>query len=353
MLGLGMGGIQDNSDAEIEAIIRKAMAHGVNYFDLCCGASNVFAPFGKAISGRRDQVYLQMHLGAVYNAKGEYAWTRSLEAMKKTFAWELATLSTDYADMGFLHCVDDDEDYEALVSSGALEYLQALKANGTVRHIGFSSHTPSVAQMILDTGLCDMMMFSINPAYDFGRDEDSGADVTDARFSLFRRCEAEGVGICVMKPFHAGKLLDGKASPFHTALTINQCLQYALDRPGVLTVVPGVRSMKDLDALLGYIDASGAEKDYSVLGGFTAETALGSCVYCNHCQPCPAGIDVGLVNKYYDLAQAGDRLAVGHYEKLSVKASACVHCGHCDSRCPFKVNQSGRMKTIAAYFERK
>lgn len=77
---------------------------------------------------------------------------------------------------------------------------------------------------------------------------------------------------------------------------------------------------------------------------------LGHCVYCNHCQPCPAGIDIGLVNKYYDLSRSGDRMAHDHYSKLTVRADACLSCGHCDRRCPFKVHQQSKMKEIAAYF---
>ena len=89
---------------------------------------------------------------------------------------------------------------------------------------------------------------------------------------------------------------------------------------------------------------------YSVIGGFTADTVTGTCVYCNHCQPCPAGIDIGLANKYYDLALAGDAIAANHYTKLTVKASACLQCGHCESRCPFSVKQMERMEKISAYF---
>lgn len=349
-LGLGMGGIQKSSEEEIEAIIRTAFAHGINYFDLCAGAKKVYAPFGRAIAGHRGNVFLQMHFGAVYNAKGDYAWSRNLDEIKQTFAWELKTLGTDYTDMGFLHCVDEDSDYEDLVTSGALDYLKELKERGTVHHIGFSSHTPSVANRILDTGLVDMMMFSINPAYDFEKGDAYGIGSVSERAELFRRCERDGIGISVMKPFHGGKLLDGKSSPFGKALTRYQCIQYALDRPGVLTVVPGVRSMKDLEQLLGFADAPKEERDYSLIGGFTAASAYGNCVYCNHCQPCPAGIDVGLVNKYYDLAQAGDKMAESHYEKLAVKADACIGCGHCDNRCPFRVSQSERMKKISKYF---
>ena len=350
VLGLGMGGIQGSPGEEIEHTIRHAIENGINFFDLCAGGKSVYAPFGRAIAGQRDKVFLQLHFGAVYNEKGESGWSRDPDEIKRTFAWELETLGTDYADIGFLHCVDEDEDYDKLVLSGLWDHLIALKKHGIVRHIGFSSHTPSVANRILDTELVDMMMFSINPAYDFERGDALGIGSVSERAELFRRCEAMGIGISVMKTFYAGKLLDAKTSPFHHALTKAQCIQYALDRPSVLTVVPGIRGMRDLEELLLTRNASLEERDYAILGSLTAESVSGNCVYCNHCQPCPAGIDAGLVNQYYDLSLAGDRMAYSHYHKLTVKADACLHCGHCDDRCPFHVRQSERMAHIDYYF---
>lgn len=353
VLGLGMGGIQQCPDAEIEQVIRTAVESGINFFDLCAGAKNVYEPFGRAIAGQRDKVLFQLHFGAVYNKNGEYGWSRDLTQIRETVEWELQALGTDYADFGFLHCVDEVHDYEELVSSGVFDHLKKMKEEGKVRYIGFSSHTPSVAERILDTGVVDMMMFSVNPAYDLEQGDDYGIGSTSERAALLRRCEAEGVGISVMKPFHGGKLLDEKTSPFKKAMTKYQCIRYALDRPGVLSVVPGVRSLKDLNELLGFDKASAEETDYSMIGQFTPEAALGNCVYCNHCQPCPAGIDIGLVNKYYDLALAGDAMAANHYEKLTVRADACIGCGHCDRRCPFHTAQSERMKEIAAYFGKR
>ncbi len=349
VLGLGMGGIQHTPAEEIEAIIRKAIAHGINFFDLCAGGA-VYAPFGRAIQGQREKVFLQVHFGAVYDENGEYGWCRDFETIKKTFQWELETLGTDYADFGFLHCVDTHEDFDKLLEIGLLDYLKELKAAGKVRHIGFSSHTPAVANRIIDTGLVDMMMFSINPAYDFEKGDEYGIGSVSERRALFARCQKEGVGISVMKPFFAGQLLSAEQSPFGVALSHNQCLQYAIDRPGILVAVPGVQTMEHLDTLLGFLNADSAEKDYSIIASFTADTITGTCVYCNHCQPCPAGIDIGLVNKYYDLALAGDALAVSHYDKLSITADACLQCGHCDNRCPFGVAQGARMLKIAEKF---
>ncbi len=349
VLGLGMGGIQHTPADEIEAIIRKAIAHGINYFDLCAGGA-VYAPFGRAIRGQREKVFLQMHFGAVYDENGEYGWCRDFETIRKTFDWELETLGTDYADFGFLHCVDTHEDFDKLTEIGLVDYLKQLKAEGRVRHIGFSSHTPAVANRIIDTGIADMMMFSINPAYDFEKGDEYGIGSVSERRALFARCQTEGIGISVMKPFFAGQLLTADQSPFGVALSHNQCLQYAIDRPGVLVALPGVQTMAHLDTVLDFLEASDADKDYSIIASFTADTVTGTCVYCNHCQPCPAGIDIGLVNKYYDLALAGDTLAVNHYDKLSVTAEACLQCGHCDSRCPFGVAQGARMLEIAKRF---
>lgn len=133
-------------------------------------------------------------------------------------------------------------------------------------------------------------------------------------------------------------------------MTEYQCIQYALDKPGVLTVLPGVRDRKDLKRILGFLQATAEERDYSILGSFAPQDASGVCVYCNHCQPCPAGLDVGLINKYYDLARAGDVLAHDHYSNLEKTAGDCVSCGHCDSRCPFHVAQSQHMEEIRSYF---
>ena len=349
VLGLGMGGIGLTPPEEIEAIVRKAMAHGINFFDLCT-AGATYAPVGRAIRGKREEVFLQCHFGAVYDENGEYGWCRDFDTIQKAFHWELETLGTDYVDFGFLHCVDELEDFDKLCEIGVLDLLKELKAQGVVHHIGFSSHTPEVANRIIDTGLIDMMMFSINPAYDFEKGDNLGIGSVKERFELFRRCQREGVGISVMKPFFAGRLLSADQSPFGTALTHSQCLQYAIDRPGVLVAVPGVQTMAHLDQLLKFLTATDEEKDYSVIGSFTADTICGTCVYCNHCQPCPAGIDIGLVNKYYDLALAGDTIAANHDTTLSVNADACLHCGHCESRCPFGVKQESRMEEIARYF---
>ena len=351
VVGLGTSYIAETEEKEALEALGYAYEHGINFADLATADAKTFFYYGKALASVRKDMYYQVHFGANY-VNGKYGWTTDLETVKVSVDGQLRALKTDYIDYGFIHCLDGKKDWEAYQKGHVLEYLLELKKQGIVRAIGLSSHTPGLVQEILDTGLIDQLMFSINPGYDY-QHGDYARGSSGERMELYRRCESEGVGITVMKPFSGGQLLDKKTSPFGKALTQYQCIQYVLDKPGVLTVVPGIRNREDVEKLLGFFDVSSEERDYSVLGTFAPKDATGACVYCNHCQPCPAGLNVGLINKYYDLALAGDTMAVDHYEKLEIKASDCISCGHCDRRCPFHVDQTSRMKRIAEYFKKQ
>lgn len=348
VVGLGTSVVGERSVKNVADTVTYALDQGVNYIDLAGGHAAIFPGIGQALAGRRKDAYLQLHFGADYTS-GEYGWNPSLEGVKKSVAWQLENLKTDYIDFGFMHCLDEAGDLRAYEKNGVLQYLLDLKAQGVVHHIGLSTHAPKLANLVLDMGILDMMMFSINPMYDYGHGDYSIGSASE-RYRLYTRCEKEGVGISVMKPFNAGQLLSSKTSPFGRALTPAQCIQYALDRPAVLTVMQGAADIAQLKENLAFLTASNEERDYSVISSLTPHDTQGTCVYCKHCQPCPVGLDIGLINKYYDLAKLGDVLAREHYLTLEKTTSDCVGCGHCDSRCPFSVAQSRRMEEIRDYF---
>ena len=348
VIGLGPSYISDTPQKEAVAALVCAHENGINFADLATAGASTFGYYGEAFSSCRKEMIYQVHFGANYET-GEYGWTTELETVKRQIDWQLKELKTDYVDYGYIHCLDTSSDWDAYRDNGVLDFLLEMKKTGAVRHIGVSSHTPALANQVLDAGVADQLMFSINAGYDYQQGEYARGSGKE-RMELYRRCEREGVGISVMKPFSGGQLLDAAASPFGRALTPYQCIQYALDKPGVLTVLPGIRGAEDVKQLLGFFEASSEEKDYSVLGTFTPKDMTGTCVYCNHCQPCPAGLNIGLINKYYDLAKAGDAMAAKHYGKLEKTASDCIGCGHCDRRCPFHAAQSERMKEIEGYF---
>lgn len=348
VIGMGSSVVGEQTEKEIIETVEFALAAGINCFDMAGGHASIFPAYGKALAGRRKEAMLQVHFGANY-VTGEYGWTTNLDTIKKSIEWQLKNLNTDYIDFGFIHCLDEAPDLVTYEKNGALKFIMDLKSQGIVKYIGLSTHAPELANKVMDKNILDMLMFSINPMYDYGQGDfaiGSGSE----REALYRRCEKEGVGISVMKPFNAGQLLDAKKSPFRRALTTAQCIQYALDKPGVLTVLGGPGSKSELQGILAYFQATAEERDYSVISTFDTDEAVGKCVYCKHCHPCPAGLDIGLINKYYDLAAQGDALAREHYMTLEKTASGCINCGHCDRRCPFKVKQMKRMEEIRGYF---
>lgn len=348
IIGMGSAVIGAQPEQEIIDTVRLAVEKGINFFDMAGGHASIFEAYGKALKGIRDQVYLQVHFGANYTT-GEYGWTVDLDEVKTSVKWQLEKLQTDYIDFGFLHCLDEEKDLLAYKENGVLDYVLELKKQGVIRHIGLSSHSPVLVNKVLDMGIIDIVMFSINPLYDYGQG-DYGIGTSEERMNLYRRCDKEGVAISVMKPFCGGQLLDAAKSPFKAALTKNQCLQYVLDRPGVVTVVPGYGNQKELNEVMEYLTATAEECDYSVISAFTPEDAISKCVYCQHCHPCPMGLNIALINKYYDLTKLGDNLAKEHYLTLEKTACDCLQCGHCNDRCPFHVDQMARMQEIAAYF---
>ena len=161
ILGLGNSSMGASGEKEVEAAAALAVENGINYFDMAAADSVPFAPFGRAVEGCRDKVYFQVHFGAEYRT-GTYGWTLNPEKIKRSVDWQLKMLKTDYIDFGFIHCIDEAADLDKVISGGTLDYMKGLKADGVIRHIGLSSHTPEIVEKVLDMGLIDMLMFSIN-----------------------------------------------------------------------------------------------------------------------------------------------------------------------------------------------
>ncbi|MBQ1382322.1 MAG: aldo/keto reductase [Solobacterium sp.] len=348
-IGIGYSYMYEAGTEEAVRALRAAYEGGINYFDLAAGHGSSFPIYGEALNDVRDRIFYQIHFGADYTSES-YGWTLDPDTIMRSVEKQLNELRTDYIDYGFVHCLDSIADWNKYKDHGVYDRILELKKAGVVHHIGLSSHTPAVIQKVLDEAEIDMLMFSVNAAYDYGRG--TYGKHANERTAVYQRCAKEGIGISVMKPFSGGQLLTAEQSPFGRKMNIYQCMRYALDRPGVLTVLPGAQSTAQVKELLAYEEQPEEVTDYSLISSFAPPKEEGKCVYCNHCAPCPAGLDIALINKYYDLAKSGDGMALIHYRNLEKQASDCIQCGHCDHRCPFGVHQSARMQEIAAWMEK-
>ena len=237
---IGLGGEWFNglTAQESSAIVDAAQEKGINYIDIFMPQAPTRSNLGVALEGRREQFIIQGHLCTVFE-DGQYTRTRDIEKTKRSFEDLLERLHTTYIDVGMIHYVDSEEDFRTVFEGPILAYAKELKENGVIRHIGMSSHNPHIALQAVESGMVDVLMFSINPAYDMERAETdiydlmefkgmekSGLVVDEARQKLYSACEAAGVAITVMKPLGAGTLLKAESSPFGVAMTVPQCIQF-------------------------------------------------------------------------------------------------------------------------------
>ncbi|ADL34924.1 oxidoreductase aldo/keto reductase family [Butyrivibrio proteoclasticus B316] len=354
VIGLGASYASENLD-RIPQIIEMAIDNGINLFDTVMSVENAFKYYKDGLSNYARKSYkLQMHFGSNY-VDNRYCWSRDLETIKKGFDSQLELLGCEYADFGLVHCIDTLEDYDNVMNNGLWDYLLSLQKEGVIKEIGCSTHNPDILRKFIATGKIRLAMFSINMAYDYLNLGNYAIGTLEDRYNLYNECEQAGIALTVMKPFAGKRMLHADLNSFGEAFSVTQCIQYALDRPAVVSVLPGVANINELEGVLAFLYSSETERDYSKLYSLSEHYfhSGGECVYCNHCQPCPVHIDIGLVNKYYDLSRIGDKLADGHYDKLQVKADSCIMCGHCEQVCPFHVKQMKRMKDISDYYSKK
>jgi len=122
----------------------------------------------------------------------------------------------------------------------------------------------------------------------------------------------------------------------------------------VAAVMVGMQRISDVESAAAYENLSDAERDHSeALASLGMFQAGGRCMYCNHCLPCPARIDIAAVNKYLDLVLLDGRPADSvkqHYLSLDNTTEACIRCGACEKRCPFQVPVTDRMQRAAEIF---
>ena len=365
---IGFGGewLERHPEEESVALIRHAHALGINIIDCWMPDPKSRDIIGKAIAPCRGEWIVQGHIGSTWQG-GQYVRSRNVEQASAAFEDLVRRIGGGYIDLGMIHYIDSREEWDRVMNGDFIGYVRRLHAEGRIRHIGLSTHNPRIAKLAVETGFIEMILFSINPAFDmrpatedldtmFGEYDSALRGIDPERAALYRLCETQDVGITVMKGYFGGRLFDAKTSPFGVAFTPAQLLHYCLTRPGVASVLCGCDTPEQVDAAAAYETAGADERDYaSLLASAPMHACAGQCTYCGHCRPCPSRIDIAMVNKFYDLATQQPEVPASvrdHYLALEPGASACVACRACESRCPFGVAIADRMARAAELFGR-
>jgi predicted aldo/keto reductase-like oxidoreductase len=325
-------------------MLHYAIDHGVNYIDTAYpyhgGTSESLV--GQALAGGyRDKVLLATKLPC---------WmVNSREDMDRILATQLERLQTDHVDCYMLHGLDAAS-WAKMEQLGALEFLEAAKADGRIRYAGFSFHDDLAAfTPIVDAYRWDFCQIQYNYM-----DVDFQAGAAGLAYAADR-----GMAVIIMEPLKGGRLATTPPvsiqALWDTAPSKRRPVEWALrfvwDDRRVSLLLSGMSDMEQVKenvelASQGYPGALSRPEVAlieQVREAYRTRTAV-DCTGCRYCMPCPEGIDIPLVFRSFNDAGLFDALEMerenygfevrfGH----SAPASACAECGQCEEACPQKI----------------
>ena len=318
---LGFGGIPiQRIDAEgTRTLMRQLKDAGVNYIDTARGYTVSEEYLGYALEGIREDFVLATK-----------SMARTKEAMEADIATSLKNLRTDYIDLYQVHNPTPDQLKQVVAPGGALEALLEAKAAGKVGHLGVTAHSLDTFKMALEMDWVETIMFPYNIVESQGQD-------------LIHACAEKNIGFVCMKPLAGGAIEDATLA-----------LRYICANPDVTVVIPGMADPKELEQNIAAVaDTSPlTEEEQKKFQAVRDDLGTQFCRRCNYCQPCTAGISISnvfLFQGYLRRYGLGD-WAKNRYSALEKKASDCVDCGLCETRCPYNLPIREMLKAAAKDF---
>ncbi len=356
---LGLGAMRlpvlEGKDAQIDEpaaqeMVDYAMKHGVNYYDTAWGyhSGQSELALGRALARYpRESFYLATKFpGYDLNNMGR---------VEEIFEAQLKKCQVDYFDFYLFHNVCEmNIDAYLDPQYGIDAYLTAQKANGRIRHLGFSAHgsVPVMRRFLEAYGdhieFCQLQINYLDWTFQDAR----------AKVELLKEYN---IPVWVMEPLRGGRL--AKLGESHTrrlnALRPDEAtpawaFRFLQTIPEVTMILSGMSNMAQLQDNVHTFETEKplTEGELSELMEI-ADEILGRkalpCTACRYCTDhCPQGLDIpGLIGLYneHNFTEGGFiapmALAACPEEK---KPSACVGCRSCEAVCPQQIRISEVMK---------
>ena len=318
---LGFGGIPiQKVDAKVTRQLVEAMAEkGINYLDTARGYTVSEEYLGEALEGLRDKFILATK-----------SMNRTKEGMAADIEISLKNLRTDYIDVYQVHNPTVEQLEQVIAPGGALEALIEAKEAGKIGHIGLTGHSIEIFEKALELPWVETFMFPYNVVETQGEE-------------LMKKCTEKNIGFIVMKPLAGGAIEDADLA-----------LRFICANPDVSVVIPGMFDVKEIEQNLAACENEAPLSEEELAKIQEIRNRLGSnfCRRCNYCQPCAAGINISgafLFQGYLDRYGLAD-WARGRYAAMPKKASDCIECGVCETRCPYNLPIRKMLKEVAEKF---
>ena len=318
---LGFGGIPiQKVDAKTTRILMEDMvAKGINYIDTARGYTVSEEFLGEALEGLRDKFIIATK-----------SMARDKAGMAADIETSLKNLRTDYIDIYQVHNPNLEQLEQVLAPGGAMEALLEAKAAGKIGHIGLTGHTIGLFERAVELDWVETFMFPYNIVERQGEE-------------LMRKCTERNIGFIVMKPLAGGAIEDATLA-----------LRFISANPDVSVVIPGMYDLKEIEMNLAAVEDTTplTNEELQTMEAIRQDLGNNFCRRCNYCQPCSAGIDISgvfILKGYLDRYGLGD-WAKQRYTTHKHKASECLECGVCESRCPYNLPIQDMLKDAANKF---
>lgn len=318
---LGLGGIPiQRIDAEgTRTLIQQMVEKGINYIDTARGYTVSEEYLGYALEGVRDKFVLATK-----------SMSRDKASMERDIGISCKNLRTDYIDLYQVHNPSLKELEQVVAPGGALEALLEARSAGKIGHIGLTAHSLEVFEKALTYDWVETIMFPYNIVENQGEE-------------LIHRAAQQNVGFIVMKPLAGGAIENATLAMRY----LNQC-------PDVSVVIPGMADAAELEQnLAAMADTSPlTQQELEEMDKIRRSLGTQFCRRCNYCAPCTVGIpipSVFLMQGYLTRYNLED-WARQRYATLGAKASDCIQCGACETRCPYHLPIREMLKKAAQQF---
>jgi len=227
-ISFGGGGIS-NPD-----VVTRAVERGVNYFDTSPDYSRTGSEqvIGTALKPHRDKVFIASKF---CTADGHLPKDTPVGDIIQSVEGSLRRLQTDYLDVCIIH---ECNTLERLMAPTFHEAFDRLKAQGKVRFLGVSSHTPNLEQVMrhaVDSGRFQMLLV----AYNFK----NWPDLT----TIFRDAHARGVGVVAMKTLKGAQATVLKDFADRSQAFSQAAFKWVLGNPHVSGLVVTIRDFEQID----------------------------------------------------------------------------------------------------------
>ena len=372
----GEDGRNHINQEEVNRLVDFALEHGVNYFDtspVYLGGDSERAT-AEALNRHPREEWLIATKLSIFNPT-------PYDDCVKMYRRSFEIFKTDHIDYYLLHAISDLDDYKnRFENCGIVDFLLKEREAGRIRHFGFSFHGHQ-------KGFDDMMALHEKYHWDFVQiqmnyldwEHPSGRN-TRADY-LYQELDKRGIPIVIMEPLRGGALaeipsqLTDRLKGIEPERSIaSWAFRYVGSFPRVMCALSGMTYMEhlqdNLETFLDFqpLDDEGKKLLWRVADEMT-DYPLVSCTACQYCMPCPYGINIPGIFKFYnDNITAGTYVASKEqegYARMRRKyllayneaiptvrqADHCIACGRCESLCPQNIRIPRELRRIDKYIE--